>query len=92
MRGPTNDPYEQLLREWQAKREVVNVYYRALCLLVPALADAPQWEQARRRELNEKLEFALIALLQTSDQLRHYEQERVAEHLLAQMDTGERTC
>jgi hypothetical protein len=74
MRGQTSDPYTRLLTEWQARREVVNAYHRALRLLTPQSADAPQ----RLRELHAKLVIALLALRQASEQLRRYEQERAA--------------
>jgi DNA-dependent RNA polymerase auxiliary subunit epsilon len=72
MHGQTNDLYMELLAQWQARREVVNVYHRAIRFLAPLSGAAPQ----RRRELIEKLANALIALRQASDQLQRYEQER----------------
>ena len=48
-------PCDELLQQWQAKREVANYYFRALLRLRPDAPDAPQ----RRRELNEKVVDAL---------------------------------
>ena len=76
MGGQTNDPYERLLREWQAKREVVNVYHSALRFLTPALNTAPERQRALQRELNNKLASALGALRQESDRLHRYEEQR----------------
>jgi hypothetical protein len=74
MRDQTTAAYTRLLTEWQARREVVNAYHRALRFLMSYRADAPQ----RQRELNEKLVIALLALRQASEQLRQYEQEHTA--------------
>ena len=78
MGGQTSDPYERLLGNWQAKREVVNVYHRAVCFLfaTPALNTAPERQRARQRELNDKLASALGALRQESDRLHRYEEQR----------------
>jgi hypothetical protein len=69
MHEQTSDPYLLLLTEWQARREVVNVYHRALRFLTPFSANAPE----RQRDLNGKLVIALIAFRQASEQLRRYE-------------------
>jgi hypothetical protein len=74
MQRQASDSYTRLLAQWQARREVVNAYHRALRFLIAHNGDTP----TQQRELLEKLGVALIALRQASDQLRRYEQERAA--------------
>jgi hypothetical protein len=72
----TSDSYPpQLLDEWQARREVVNAYHRALRFLVPQGGAASQQERERWRDLNDKLARALPALRQVNDQMRRFERE-----------------
>jgi hypothetical protein len=75
MSEQTNDPYVRLLAEWQARREAVEAYYRALRYLVPEHGIAAQWQRESWRELNDKLAMALTALRQTNDRMRSYERE-----------------
>jgi hypothetical protein len=76
MQEQTSDPYpQQLLAEWQARREVVNAYHRALRLLVPQSGAASPRQQERWRDLNNKLASALRALHQVNDQMRVYERQ-----------------
>lgn len=76
MRAQTSDPYERLLAEWQARRELVDAYHRALRFLTLDIGAAPQRQRERRQQLHEKLLIALKALRQASDQLRRFEQGR----------------
>jgi hypothetical protein len=73
MSGQASDPCVDLLWEWQFRRELVNTYSRSLLLL--ALDDASRPEA--KRELNEKLALALLALRHASDQLHACERDRV---------------
>jgi hypothetical protein len=76
MREQTSDSYpQQLLAEWQARREVVNAYHRALRFLVPESGTASQRQREQWRDLNEKLALALRALRLVNDQMRRYERE-----------------
>jgi hypothetical protein len=74
MREQTRGPYLRLLTEWQARREVVNAYHRALRFLTPYKADAPE----RQRDLNKKLVTALVALRQATGQMPRYKQGHAA--------------
>lgn len=78
MRGQTSDSYEQLLGEWQAKRELVNAYHRALHFLASDLGDSPERLQARRRDLNHKMATTLVAVRETTDRLQRVEEARSA--------------
>lgn len=64
-------PCDDLLQQWQGKRELANYYFRALLRLSPDAPDAPQ----RRRELNEKVVDALYAWQQVEEQLQGCYQE-----------------
>jgi hypothetical protein len=64
-----------MLREWQFRRELVNSYSRSLLLL--ALDGDGARQREARRELNEKLDAALLALRHASDQLEACERDRV---------------
>jgi len=64
-------PSEQLVQEWQYRREMVNYYFGVLLRLTPHDNDAyQQW-----RELNGKLSMELSAFRHARDQRRSYEQE-----------------
>jgi hypothetical protein len=76
MSGQTSDSYEQLLGEWQAKRELVDAYHRALHFLASDLGDSPERLQARRRDLNQKMATTLVAARQTTDRLQRFEEGR----------------
>ena len=71
MREQVSYPSEQLLQEWQYRREMVNYYFGVLLRLTPHDNDASQqW-----RELKGKLSTELSAFRHARDQLRSYEQE-----------------
>src|SRR5579884_1085446 len=78
MRGEVGDPYARLLAQWQARREMVEAYHRALRFLPTPSGATPPPRDLARRELNEKLALALVAVRQASDQLRLAEQGRAA--------------
>ncbi len=61
-----NHPCDELLQQWQAKRETANFYFRALLRLSPDTSDAIR----RRQELNEKVFEALLAWRHVDDQLQ----------------------
>lgn len=69
-----DDPCESCLRQWQLMRELVHTYSRALMLLA---LDGDAAPPGARRELNEKLNRALLGLRHASDQLQACERERV---------------
>lgn len=69
------DPCDELLRQWQMRRELANYYMTALLRLSP---DAPG-ALHRRQELNKKIFVAQLCLKQIDDQL----QRCYAEHDLA---------
>ena len=73
----SGDTYERLLREWQAKRTLVDAYHRSLRFLMAHTGAAPKQQQ----ELVDKLGAALTALRQTNEQMRQCEQARVAPDL-----------
>ena len=64
-------PCDELLLQWQAKRELANYYFTALLRLSPDAPDAPQ----RRQELNEKVFDALLSWKHVEDQLQSCYQE-----------------
>jgi hypothetical protein len=66
------NPCDELLRQWQMRRELANYYMTALLRLSP---DAPGALQ-RRQELNKKIVVAQLCLKQIDDQL----QSCYAEH------------
>jgi hypothetical protein len=76
MGGQTSDSYEHLLGEWQAKREMVDAYHRALYFLTSDLDDSPERLRARRRDLNQKMATALVSVRQTTDRLQRFEEGR----------------
>jgi hypothetical protein len=78
MGGQTGDSYEQLLVEWQSRRELVDAYHRALHFLTSDLDDSPERLQARRRDLNQKMATTLVAARQTTDRLQRFEQGRAS--------------
>jgi hypothetical protein len=75
MREQTSESYPRLLAEWQARREVVNAYHRALRFLAVESGAATQQQRERWRQLNDKLAASMRAFLQVSDQMRVYERE-----------------
>lgn len=82
MHEHAGDPCEGLLQEWHFRRELVDAYYRALRLLTPDSGAALLGQQEMRRDLNEKLAIALLALRHTSDQLRSCEREHAMARLV----------
>ena len=71
-----SEPCADLLREWQLMRELVHTYSRSLMLLA---LDGPSVHVESRRELNEKLDRAILGLRPASDQLHACERERVLQ-------------
>ena len=74
----SSDSYEQLLGEWQARRELVDAYHRALRFLISDLGHSSEHLQTQRRDLNHKIAATLVAVRQTTDQLQRFEQEGAA--------------
>ncbi|MGZ3625694.1 MAG: hypothetical protein ACXWPS_09430 [Ktedonobacteraceae bacterium] len=62
---------DELLQQWQAKREAANFYFTTLLRLSPDSSDAIR----RRRELNDKVFDALLAWKHVDDQLQSCYQE-----------------
>ncbi|MBA3824438.1 MAG: hypothetical protein H0X24_11160 [Ktedonobacterales bacterium] len=69
MEEATNEAYEQLLRNWNFRREMFNHYSKALGLLM--LDDAEDWQQ--RRTLRAQLVEATQSLREASERLQFYE-------------------
>ena len=77
-----NDPdtsilCDGLLQEWYAKRVAVDSYYRALRFLMLESGVVTPRQHELWRELNDRLETALIAHRHSSDQLDSCEREAV---------------
>ena len=66
MFGRIADPCEELVQQWQVRRELANYYMTALLRLSSDAPDALQ----RRLELNEKIAFARLRLKQVEKQLQ----------------------
>jgi hypothetical protein len=66
-----NHPCNELLQQWQGKRELANYYFTALLRLSPDAPDALQ----RRQELNEKVFDALLTWKHVDEQLQSCYQE-----------------
>ena len=64
-------PCDELLQQWQTKRELANYYFTTLLRLSPDAPDAVQ----QRQELNEKVFDALLTWKQVDDQLQSCYQE-----------------
>ena len=64
-------PCDELLQQWQAKRELANYYFTTLLRLSPDAPDAVR----QRQELNEKVFDALLNWKQVDDQLQRCYQE-----------------
>jgi hypothetical protein len=71
MNEQTNHPCDELLKQWQMKRETANFYFTALLRLSPDASDALR----RRQELNEKVIESLLVWKQVDDQLQSCYQE-----------------
>lgn len=66
MNKPVNHPCDELLQQWQAKREAANFYFTALLRLSPNTSEALR----RRQELNDKVLESLMAWKHIDDQLQ----------------------
>jgi hypothetical protein len=64
-------PCDELLQQWQMRRESANFYFTALLRLSPDSSDAIR----RRQELNEKVMDALLSWKHIDDQLQSCYQE-----------------
>jgi hypothetical protein len=64
-------PCEQLLQQWQVRREVANYYMTILLRLSPDAPDALR----RRQELSEKIFVARLSLKHADEQLQSCYQE-----------------
>ena len=64
-------PCDELLQQWQAKRELANYYFTTLLRLSPDAPDAVR----QRQEFNEKVFDALLTWKQVDDQLQSCYQE-----------------
>ncbi len=71
MNNQMNHPCDELLQQWQARREEANFYFTALLRLSPDSSDALR----RRQELNDKVFGALLSWKQVDDQLQSCYQE-----------------
>ncbi len=71
MNDQMSHPCDELLQQWQAKREAANFYFTALLHLSPDLSDALR----RRQEFNDKVFDALLAWKHIDDQLQSCYQE-----------------
>jgi hypothetical protein len=71
MNQPISQPCDELLQQWNAKRELANFYFTALLRLRPDAPDALQ----QRQELNEKVFDALLTWKQADEQLQNCYQE-----------------
>ena len=64
-------PCDELLKQWQMKRELANFYFTSLLRLSPDAPDAVR----QRQELNEKVFDALLTWKHVDDQLQSCYQE-----------------
>jgi len=71
MNTSANQPCDELLQQWQARREEANFYFRALVRLNPDSTEALQ----RRKELNDRVVGCLLAWRAVDDQLQSCYQE-----------------
>ena len=71
MNNKIGHPCDDLLQQWQSRREAANFYFTALLRLSPDTSDALR----RRQELNDKVLDALQAWRQVDDQLQGCYQE-----------------
>ncbi len=65
-------PCDELLQQWQGKRDLANYYFTALLRLSPNAPDALQ----QRQELNKKVLDALLSWQQVDEQLQNCYQEQ----------------
>lgn len=66
MNNSISHPCDELLQQWQVKREAANFYFTSLLHLSPDSSDAIR----RRLELNEKVFEALLAWRHVDDQMQ----------------------
>jgi hypothetical protein len=71
MNKQVSHPCDELLQQWQSRREVANYYFTTLLRLSPEAPDALR----RRQELNEKVFEAQLSLKHVDDQLQSCYQE-----------------
>jgi hypothetical protein len=71
MSDSASHPCDELLRQWQVRRESANFYFTALLRLDPNTAEALR----RRQELNDKVFEALLSWRHIDDQLQSCYQE-----------------
>ncbi|HYA99999.1 MAG TPA: hypothetical protein VED37_07260 [Ktedonobacteraceae bacterium] len=71
MNTSASHPCDELLKQWEARREEANFYFRSLLRLNPDSSEALQ----RRRELNDRVVQALLAWRAVDDQLQSCYQE-----------------
>jgi hypothetical protein len=71
MNRQVNHPCDELLQQWQIKREAANFYFTALLRLSPDTSEALQ----RRQELNDRVIEAMLAWKAVDDQLQSCYQE-----------------
>lgn len=66
MSNKIQHPCDDLLQQWQTRRETANFYFRALLHLNPDTSEA----LLRRKELNDKVIVALLGWKHIDDQLQ----------------------
>jgi len=71
MNKQMSHPCDELLKQWQSRREAANFYFTALLRLSPDTSDAIR----RRQELNDKVFDALLSWKHIDDQLQSCYQE-----------------
>jgi hypothetical protein len=71
MNKQMSHPCDELLQQWQTKRELANFYFTTLLRLSPDAPDAVR----QRQELNEKVFDALLTWKHVDDQLQSCYQE-----------------
>jgi len=71
MNKQMSHPCDELLKQWQTKRELANFYFTTLLRLSPDAPDAVR----QRQELNEKVFDALLTWKHVDDQLQSCYQE-----------------
>lgn len=71
MNKQMSHPCDELLQQWQVKRDLANFYFTSLLRLSPDAPDAVR----QRQELNEKVFDALLTWKHVDDQLQSCYQE-----------------
>ena len=77
MQERTRHPCDELLQQWNMRREIANYYFTALLRLNPDALDAVK----RRQELSEELFAAQLSLKHIADQLQSCYQEHGLQEL-----------